>query len=161
MNKENNLFIFVVDDDIALNKMICMYLENEGFKRVKGFGSGSGLIEALPQDEPAIIIQDYDLPGKNGLEILKEVKPKYPNIEFVFLSGQSKIEVAVNAIKLGAFDYIIKDKFASENVHTKIKNIQKINRLQRERISFKYGMFLFASLLAIVLIILSIFFVHK
>jgi DNA-binding NtrC family response regulator len=125
--------ILVVDDDQPLNVMICKYLEKQGFVNVKGFYSGEELFDAIGKEISPIIIQDYELPGLNGVEILKKVKLENPNAEFIFLSGQSSIDIAVESIKNGAFDYIIKDNFAKENVSTKIRNLLKIKQLTSER----------------------------
>jgi DNA-binding NtrC family response regulator len=141
--------ILVVDDDQPLNVMICKYLEKQGFVNVKGYYSGEELFEAIGKEKSPVIIQDYELPGINGVDILKKVKSKNPLAEFIFLSGQSSIEIAVDAIKNGAFDYIVKDNFAKENVATKIRNLLKIKRLTREKQLFSYGLVVFIFLFVI------------
>jgi FixJ family two-component response regulator len=161
MKKIKNDLIYIVDDDKTLNNMICMFLDSKGFKRVKGFYNGDDMIKELSDKESIIIIQDYDLPGMNGLDILKKVKPAYKNVDFIFLSGQSRIEVALDAIKLGAFDYIVKDKFAKENVLTKIGIILKIAKLAKERKILTFGLISFAVLFVTAFVILSIFFIGK
>jgi two-component system, NtrC family, response regulator AtoC len=161
MRKLKNNLIYIVDDDQPLNNMICMFLEKEGYKRVKGFYKGEDMLKELTDKEPIIVIQDYDLPGLSGLDILKKVKPAYRNVDFVFLSGQSQIGVAVDAIKLGAFDYIVKDKFSRENVLTKIKIILKIAKLAKEKKLLSFGLGIFAILFLIAFILLSIFFLGK
>ncbi len=149
MKINNKQLIYVVDDDKALNTMICKFLKQEGFRNVEGFYSGEEMLQKLSKDTKPIIIQDFDLPGMNGVEVLKKVKPEYPNAEFIFLSGQSNIEVAVNAIKYGAFDYIVKDNFAKENASTKIKNLIKLKTVMTEKVAFKVGLFVFLALLLI------------
>jgi DNA-binding NtrC family response regulator len=139
--------ILVVDDDQPLNAMICKYLEKQGFVNVKGFYSGEELFASVGKEKSPIIIQDYELPGINGVDILRKVKSENPLAEFIFLSGQSSIEVAVEAIKNGAFDYIIKDNFAKENVSTKIRNLLKIKQLTTERKFFRLGLITILSLL--------------
>jgi DNA-binding NtrC family response regulator len=146
MKINKNQRILVVDDDQPLNVMICKYLEKQGFKNVKAYYSGEELFESVGKEKHPIIIQDYELPGINGVEILKKVKSENPSAEFIFLSGQSSIDVAVEAIKYNAFDYIIKDNFAKENVATKISNLLKIKRLTRERQLFKSGLVVFVGL---------------
>jgi DNA-binding NtrC family response regulator len=149
MNINKKQRILVVDDDQPLNVMICKYLEKQGFENVKGFYSGEELFETVGKEINPIIIQDYELPGINGVEVLKKVQSKNPKAEFIFLSGQSSIEVAVEAIRNGAFDYIIKDNFAKENVLTKIRNLLKIKKLTRERKLFRSGLLVFLGLLII------------
>jgi DNA-binding NtrC family response regulator len=149
MRINKNHRILVVDDDQPLNAMICKYLGKQGFLNVKGCFSGEELFESIEKGTNPIIIQDYELPGINGVDILKKVKSENPLSEFIFLSGQGSIDVAVEAIKQGAFDYIIKDNFAKENVATKISNLLKIKRLIRERQLFKYGLIVFLVLFLI------------
>jgi DNA-binding NtrC family response regulator len=132
--------IFVVDDDVPLNNLICKYLEKQGFTNVKGFFTGDELLREISSATNAIIIQDFDLPDINGLDLLKKIKTEHPKTEFIFLSGQSSIDVAVEAINFGAFDYIIKDNFAKENTLTKIRNLLKIKRLVKERLIFRIGL---------------------
>ena len=73
----------------------------------------------------------------NGLETLQKVKSSHSNTDFIFLSGQRSIDVAIEAMKNGSFDYIVKDNFAKENVVTRIKNLIKVQQLYRQRDRFK------------------------
>ncbi|HSY60980.1 MAG TPA: response regulator, partial [Cytophaga sp.] len=89
-----------------------------------------------------VIFLDYNLnstnnKAKDGLSILKEIKRLQPKIEVVMFSGQEKIEVAVNSVTHGAFDYIVKSESAflrSENV---VKNILKRHTLLKENKFYK------------------------
>jgi FixJ family two-component response regulator len=152
--------IIVVDDDKSFNVMIKKHLESKGFSNVQGFLSGKELFENIQTGDKPIIIQDFDLPGLNGLEILRKVKADFPNTEFIFLSGQSRIEVAVDAIKLGAFDYIVKDNFARENTYNKILNLMRIKGLEFQSKAYKIGWISFAVLFTLswilIIILLSI-----
>ena len=141
--------------------MICKFLQKEGFVNVQGCFTGEELFEKIQKESAPIIIQDFDLPGLNGLDILKKVKHEVPKAEFIFLSGQSRIEVAVEAIKNGAFDYVIKDTFAKENVLNKIRNLLRIKKLLFDRKIFVISMVLFVLLLLITWIILSVLFLRK
>jgi DNA-binding NtrC family response regulator len=158
---EKDQLIYVVDDDVPLNVLICKYLEKQGFKNVKGFYTGDELLKEISSNTSPIIIQDFDLPDINGLDLLKKIKTEYPKTEFIFLSGQSSVEVAVEAINFGAFDYIIKDNFAKENTLTKIKNLLKIKKLIRERIIFRTGLFAVSVLALLILLILYAFFLRN
>lgn len=148
--------IFIVEDDAPMNNLLCQFLEMQGFTDVKGFYSGEDMLNELEHNQETIIIQDFDLPGINGLEILNKVVPAFPKSEFIFLSGQSNIETAVDAIKGGAFDYIIKDNFAKENVVTRINNLLKIKALYREKNRFKKAFIYFALLTFISWVIIFI-----
>ncbi len=153
---KKNQPIYIVEDDPPVNSMLCMFLEKQGFTNVTGFYTAEEMISSLSQKIPVIIIQDFDLPGMNGLEAIRNVRSKYPNAEFIFLSGQKSIEIAIEAIKNGAFDYIIKDSFAKENVVTKINNLMKIKSLENDRKRFRSIFIVFSILLFISWLILVI-----
>lgn len=145
--KDQPFEILVVDDDRALNAMICKYLEKQGFQNINPFYTGEALLESINKYKSPIVIQDFELPGINGVEVLQKVKSVNPNAEFIFLSGQSSIDVAVDSIKFGAFDYIIKDSFAKENVITKINNLLRINQLVKTKKAFRIALIIIAGLL--------------
>ncbi len=161
MKINKNQLIYVVDDDAALNAMICKHLQSKGFKSTKGLMSGEELLEAIDSSDEAIVVQDFNLAGMNGLETLKKAKMKSPKTEFVFLSGQSSIEIAVEAIKNGAFDYIIKDNFAKDNVTTKINNLLKIKALSFDRKAYRGLMVIFIVLLIVSWLTVFILFYNK
>lgn len=161
MKIDRNYPIYIVDDDRPLNGMIYKFLEKKGFKNIRSFYTGEEELNAVTEKETPIIIQDFELPGMNGIDLLKKIKKSNSEIDFIFLSGQSSIEIAVEAIKHGAFDYIVKDNFARENVHTKIVNLLKIKSLKKDRIMFKYLMvFFFVMLIASWLSVFTLFY-HK
>mgnify|MGYP003350604191 CR=1 FL=1 len=106
----------------------------------------------------SIIFLDYnfDMAGKdamNGIEILKEIKKHDAEIEVVMFSGQDKIDVAVNTIKYGAFDYIVKNESAfhrSENVIFNI--IKRLKLMQEAKLYKRLTLLLGAALLAMIII---------
>lgn len=148
MLKSINPRIYIVEDDPGLNKLLEMHLVKCGFNRTKGFLSGEELFKNLDV-VPDIIVQDYDLPGMNGVEVLKKAKKINPNIDFIFLSGQQSIEVAVDAMKYGAFDYLIKDSVAKDKLVYKIKKLILIQKLKNDKNAYKYGIIGFAILLVL------------
>ena len=149
--------IFVVDDDLPVTSMLCMFIQQQGFTDVTALYSVEELLARIPIGQPAIIVQDFDFPGLSGLDAIKRIKPKYPGIEFIFLSGQQNINVAIEAIRQGAFDYIVKDSFAKENVVIKIRNLLHTKELEKKRTRFRFlllvltGLALVGWLLALVL----------
>jgi len=136
--------IFIVEDDAAFSKLIESYLKSKGFWNIKTFLSGEECLKNL-NPIPDIVIQDYDLNGMNGLEVFKKMKAVSIDIEVIFLSGQDSIEVAVDAMKYGAFDYIIKDSIAKEKIVYKIKSLIHLRKTEFESKMNKTGVFLFLS----------------
>lgn len=145
MKIDRNKLIFVVDDDKSFNALISQYLLTIGFKNVKSYYSGEDAVKAIGL-KPDIVMQDYDLPGINGVNVLEEFKKVNPKTEFIFLSGQSSIDVAVEAIQKGAYDYIVKDTFARENTKNKITKVLTIDSLKKNKFAFKIAAFAFIGL---------------
>jgi DNA-binding NtrC family response regulator len=155
---KKTIHILVVEDDPPLNSLLCTYLQEKGFKNVTGFQSTEEMLEKLSRKTPTIIIQDYDLPKMNGIDSIRTVKPDYPNVEFIFLSGQQRIDIAIEALKNGAFDYIVKDHFAKENVFMKIQHLIRYKTLERKRNFFFYSLLISLGFLMIALALLVYFF---
>ena len=107
--------IFVVDDDPAVRDTLSMVLSAGGYK-VICFADGAALLSVARSRTPACILLDVHIPGKSGLDILKELHGEdYPAPIFM-ISGQGDIAMAVSAIKNGALDFIEKPFRGSEIV---------------------------------------------
>src|SRR4029077_9430044 len=107
--------IFVVDDDPAVRDTLFMVLSTAGYQ-VICFADGAALLSVARTRTPACILLDVHIPGKSGLDILKELHGEdYPAPIFM-ISGQGDIAMAVNAIKSGALDFIEKPFRGSELV---------------------------------------------
>ncbi|OGL48875.1 MAG: hypothetical protein A2161_14770 [Candidatus Schekmanbacteria bacterium RBG_13_48_7] len=139
--------VFIVEDDPAFSKLMEKTLRESGYTNVKIYLSGDKCIDDIQNTKPDIVLQDFAMPGLNGLEIMKKIKNMYPDTEFLFLSGQSNIKIAVETLKQGAFDYIVKDEVAQKNVIQKIGKILYIHKLQHEKKMSAYGKWLFLIIL--------------
>ncbi|MFT4667124.1 MAG: polysaccharide export outer membrane protein [Cryomorphaceae bacterium] len=120
--------IFIVDDDQLMANIYAQQLKNLGCEDIQIFDNGQDCLNALI-DDPTIILLDHQMENLTGMEVLKKVKRFDPNIYVVFISGQEDIFTAVEALKLGAFDYIIKgenDITSIEKVLIKIKNVKEM-----------------------------------
>src|ERR1700684_2359784 len=99
--------IFVVDDDPAVRETLSLVLSAGGYQ-VICFADGDALLAVARSRTPACILLDVHIPGKSGLDILKELRgEEYPAPIFM-VSGQGDITMAVSAIKNGALDFIEK-----------------------------------------------------
>jgi DNA-binding NtrC family response regulator len=100
--------------------------------------------------------------GMNGIDVLKKAKELGNEVEFIFLSGQDNIDIAINTMKYGAYDYIVKDQMALKKMVNKINKIQSVNKLVKSNKRYKNGAVIFFSILAvIVLIVLLIVFLFQ
>ncbi|HEY3390011.1 MAG TPA: response regulator [Prolixibacteraceae bacterium] len=119
--------IFIVEDNTIYNKFIASQLRIHKFTRIESYLSGEECLENLYK-KPDIIIQDYLLNGITGIDVLKIAKQDFPHAEFIFLSGQDNINIAVKSMKHGAFDYVVKDLFAVKKVTDCIDKIMEIQK---------------------------------
>jgi DNA-binding NtrC family response regulator len=150
----NKPVIFVIEDDPAFNKLLVSYLSSKINCEMSSFITGEECIDVINEGKkPDIVLQDYELPFQNGIEIMQQIKKKCPDSEFIFLSGQTNVKVAVNALQDGAFDYIVKDNHAKENALNKIDQVLKMQKLQIDNSRYKFS----TKSLVIVLIITWIF----
>lgn len=152
--------IFIVDDDPMQATMLQDYLSKYSTFDIRVFSSGEECLKNMSLN-PQIVFLDYnfDKIGKdamNGTEILKEIKAVSPDTEVVMFSGQDRIEVAVNTMKYGAFDYIVKSESAFHRSENVIFNIIKRMKLQGEAKLYKRLTLFFAIafFIAIVVVVL-------
>jgi FixJ family two-component response regulator len=111
--------IYVVDDDPAVRATLATVFGAAGYS-VTGFGEGASLLAAARKITPLCIILDVNIPGRSGLDILKELNAKdYPAPIFI-MSGQGDIAMAVDAIRNGALDFIEKP-FRGRDVVARVK----------------------------------------
>ena len=151
MQDTNDSLIFVVEDNRVYNKLIVSYLKTNKFTNVLPFYSGEDTINNLYRN-PDIIIQDYLLEGMTGIEVLIKAKKTNPNVEFIFLSGQDSIDIAINSMKYGAYDYIVKDQMALQKMVNKINKINSVTELVKSNKRYKVGVVLFFVGLAMLVI---------
>ena len=131
---EKKRLIFLVDDEPIQNEMLKDYLSERFLYDIRIFDNGEDALQNMNL-EPEIMVLDYHLSGskagaKNGVEILKEVKDKYPTTEVIMLSGQDKIEVAVDSIKYGAYDYVVKGETAFSRMENALNNVSELHKMK-------------------------------
>lgn len=125
---ENRVKIFLVDDDLFSLNVCRQHIENLGYNDISLFLNGTICLNNLYQ-KPTIVFLDHNMDDLTGFEVLKKIKRYDPNIYVVILSAQESMKIAVDALKYGAFDYIIK----GDDEVTKIKNvISRIESIQQE-----------------------------
>ncbi len=102
----NNL-VFIVDDEQAISKLLSYWIKDKWKYDVEIFANGEDVLKKLHL-KPDIVLLDIMLPGLDGLETLKRIKQLDQDLPVIMLSAQGSIEVAVESLRLGAFDYFAK-----------------------------------------------------
>ena len=155
MDAKKSLLIYVVEDNKVYNKIVCEYLNKQNYTNIKSFESGKECIKTVKGGaKPDIVIQDYHLQDTNGIEVLLSVRKLSKLTEFVFLTANEDMDIAVNTIKYGAYDYIVKDNdVALKKVVDKIQKISKVIMLRRRNKSINMFMIITITVLAIIVIL--------
>jgi two-component system OmpR family response regulator len=154
-------YLFLVDDEPIQNEMLKDYLTERFLYEIVLFDNGEEAFKKMHLN-PEILVLDYYLNAnnpnaKNGIEILKQIKEVSPNTQVIALSGQDKIEVAIDTIKFGAYDYVVKGESAFSRIENIINNLSElhkmrtINKAQKNTITF-------LSIVIVLIIVLSLYF---
>ncbi len=136
MDTSKSFKIFVVEDDDWYNRLLVHNLSLIPDYDIESFTSGKDCIKNLNK-EPDVITLDYRLPDMKGLEVLKEIKAINEDIQVVLISEQDDIEVVVELLKHGAYDYIVKSSDVKERLLNTVNNIRQGSRLKKEIVSLR------------------------
>jgi len=127
--------ILVIDDESAIRDSMRMILEYEGYEFL-GASSGQEGLTLVEREAPDLVFLDIKMPGLDGLEVLPRIRAVDESLPVVMISGHATVSTAVEATKLGAFDFIEKP-LASERVLVTIRNALDRSRLADENRSLK------------------------
>jgi two-component system NtrC family response regulator len=99
--------ILIIDDDTSLRRVLEYNLQEAGYQVVAAAGGEEGL-RLFSEESPALVITDMKMPGMDGLQVLKAVKERSPETLVMIITAFGTVDIAVEAMKLGAYDYITK-----------------------------------------------------
>jgi len=128
--------IFVVEDDEWYSKLLVHNLSLNPDYEIESFTNGKDCLANLHKN-PEVITLDYRLPDMKGLEILKNIKAENQEIQVILISEQDEIEVVVELLKYGAYDYIVKSNDIRERLLNTVQNIRNGVSLKREIVSLR------------------------
>ncbi len=133
-------FIMLVDDEVGFVETMSKRLDKRGFKLITAFNGEEALEKLSNNQNLDVIILDVKMPGMDGLETLTKIKKAYPLCEVIMLTGHATIESAIDGMKMGAFDYLMKpteiEKLVSkveEAAKKKYDHEDKIRQAQVEK----------------------------
>jgi len=122
--------ILVVDDEPQIRETVSGLLQDEGFE-VLTAPEGEAAAKTVREELPDLVLLDVALPGKDGLEILKDLKDQYPTLPVIMISAFGSVENAVRATRLGAYDFIEKPPHA-DKILLSVRNALEMARLSEE-----------------------------
>jgi two-component system nitrogen regulation response regulator NtrX len=127
--------ILVIDDESAIRGSLKMTLEYDGYE-VSTAATGEEGVKLVEREAPDLVFLDIKMPGMDGLEVLQKLRHLTETVPVVVISGHADINTAVEATKLGAFDFIEKP-LASERVLVTVRNAVDTRRLKTENRSYR------------------------
>jgi two-component system nitrogen regulation response regulator NtrX len=130
--------ILIVDDEEGIRQVLSDCLRDEGYRVVLA-EDGFQALRLLSEEPVELVILDVWLPNMGGIEVLQRIKAEYPEVEVVVISGHGNINLAVQAVKLGAFDFLEKP-LSLEKTITVVQNALRLEQLKRENRTLKAGL---------------------
>ncbi len=127
--------IFVVEDNILYAQILKKQLTDDGYL-VKVFHNGRDFMASL-DEKPDVVTLDYTLPDMTGYDVLKKIQKRMPGTNVIIISAQENINTAIDLMKNGAYDYIMKAPDTREKLSNIIKNIKEIDQLRTENLILK------------------------
>jgi DNA-binding NtrC family response regulator len=124
--------VLLVDDEVEFLETLVKRMKKRNVK-VVGVKSGEEALEFLSQNPLDVVVLDVRMPGMDGIETLREIKKRHPLVEVIMLTGHANMEVAVQGMELGAFDYLMKPMDIDELLY-KVQDAQKKKSIQEEKI---------------------------
>ncbi len=122
--------VFIVEDNELYARVLKKQLTDDNLQ-VKVFHNGTDFIKAL-NEKPDVITLDYTLPDMTGKEVLERIQKEIPGAHVIVISAQDNIDTAIELMKLGAYDYIMKAPDTREKLSNVIRNIYNTDQLRNE-----------------------------
>src|ERR1700744_6800581 len=123
--------ILIIDDEVNVALLLSKFLTRNGFE-VSTASSGTSGLEYLKNGAFNLVLCDFRLEDTDGREMLKQIKTHYPQTGVIIITGYSDIKMAVELIKMGAYDYITKPLYPDKLLNTITKAIETHNALQED-----------------------------
>ncbi len=136
MKPVNGLKIFILEDDRWYGAMLEHHLSMNPDYQVTKFENEKDFLKAM-YDSPDVVTLDYSLSEMDGSQVLKKIKEISPETEVIIISGQEDIATAVNLLKTGAFDYIVKDEDTNDRLWNLLVRLREIKDLRKEVATLK------------------------
>jgi two-component system, OmpR family, response regulator CpxR len=124
--------VLLVDDEEQFVEVLGQRLETRGFAVTSAF-NGDDALAFIQDKEVDVVVLDVQMPGRDGVDTLREIKRIKPIVEVLMLTGHGTVETAIEGMKLGAYDYLMKPTDTNELVE-KISKAHARKREQEERI---------------------------
>jgi DNA-binding NtrC family response regulator len=127
--------VLLVDDEVEFLETLVKRLTKRKLF-VSGVNSGKDALRVLDEKPVDIVVLDVKMPGMDGLETLREIKRRHPLVEVIMLTGHANMEVAIQGMEVGAFDYLMKPMDIDELLY-KLQDAFQKKSLHEQRVKLK------------------------
>jgi DNA-binding NtrC family response regulator len=128
----NNFNVLLVDDELEFLATLVKRLTKRGLN-ISTAKNGEDALKIIGGKMIDVVVLDVRMPGIDGIQTLREIKKKDPLMEVIMLTGHARVEVAIEGMELGAFDYLMKPADIDELFY-KLQDAFKKKTIQREKI---------------------------
>jgi DNA-binding NtrC family response regulator len=108
MKKDNKIRMLIVDDDKEIRNILSIYLSEDSGAAIDTAGTGEEAFSKHVCSPYDIVITDINMPGMTGIELIKRIRRREDTVEFIIITGYASVDTAIEAVRLGAFDYVVK-----------------------------------------------------
>src|SRR3989338_2929100 len=122
--------ILIVDDEASIRRLVLKKLSGEGYECQEA-GNAEQALDKLTSEPVSLVLLDIKMPGKSGIELLPEIKTRFPDTAVVMATATTDINTAIECMKLGAYDYITKP-FDPEDILFSVQRALEKRRLELE-----------------------------
>ncbi len=129
---EQKVSILVVDDEEIVRESLSSWLEEDGYEVVTA-ENGARALERLPERDWTLLLVDLKMPGMDGIQLMEEVRKVRPDLVILIMTAFATVDTAVNAMKKGAYDYLVKP-FNPEDLSLSIRKIVEHQKLVQENV---------------------------
>lgn len=138
MNAVDATRVMLVDDEIEFIQTLVKRLKKRNLE-ASCAGSGEEALAALEKTPADVVVLDVKMPGMGGIDVLREIKSRHPMVEVIMLTGHADVDVAIEGMELGAFDYLMKPMEIDELLY-KIQDAHQKKSIQEAKIKDMEGL---------------------
>jgi DNA-binding NtrC family response regulator len=129
--KDRPFRIYIIEDDLWYSSMLEYYLGLNPDYQIKKFNSAKDFLDKV-HEKPDVVTLDYSLPDSTGAEVLIQIREQSPDTKVVVISGQEDVKVALDLLKKGAYEYIVKDDDTKDRLWNAIQHLRENSDLKKE-----------------------------
>ena len=129
--------VLIADDDPSIRKALERYFKAKGFMPIVA-ADGTEALKRVEQYEIEVALLDVNMPGLSGIDVLRQLRTDHPDIAVLLVTGVAEIDLAVEAMKIGAYDYITKP-FNLDGLGDRVNKALKQNAKDAQRDSYQRG----------------------